>query len=452
MSNRSTGAVGSGRKRANMPKPKDKPFAIPKLLVWEAWRRVRANKGAPGVDGQDLAQFEADLRNNLYKIWNRMSSGTWFPPPVMAVEIPKPHGGGVRVLGVPTIADRVAQTVVAMHLEERADHRFHPDSHGYRPNKSAHRALAACRQRCWKYDWAIDLDVQRFLEPSSHCLSGHGGGVEEGGLWLWDEDSEAFSASVADVQGVEFAALDTLQHGLAGDAEGAHRVDDRDVSGWGVFDEQGAELIVDADPPGRAGGVLFAGDESVGQPAVDRGGRDLEDLGGAGDRQELAVGRVAGWLVARDLPVAAQAGDDLGGESLSGGRAAALAVEDSGDRGVVVVDGEPTHQRDGVVVGADRGLVSWQRDGQFGDRAALPAQRQRGAAFFAHDIDDHLLDQATDQLLAVAVGGGRRGPHAPEVGAERQQPLALGLGEGAWALLLAQHEFGLGLGELLQRG
>jgi RNA-directed DNA polymerase len=87
-----------------MPRPEGKPFAIPKLLVWEAWRRVKANKGAPGVDGQDLAQFEADLRNNLYKIWNRMSSGTWFPPPVKAVEIPKPHGGGVRVLGVPTVS------------------------------------------------------------------------------------------------------------------------------------------------------------------------------------------------------------------------------------------------------------------------------------------------------------------------------------------------------------
>ena len=91
----------------------EKPFAISKLMVWEAWRQVRANKGAPGVDGQDLAQFEADLGNNLYRVWNRMSSGAWFPPPVRAVAIPKPHGGGVRMLGVPTIADRVAQTVVA---------------------------------------------------------------------------------------------------------------------------------------------------------------------------------------------------------------------------------------------------------------------------------------------------------------------------------------------------
>jgi RNA-directed DNA polymerase len=147
-----------------MPKTEDKPFVIPKAMVWEAWRRVKANKGAPGVDGQDLETFEADLADNLYKIWNRMSSGSYFPPPVKAVEIPKPHGAGVRVLGVPTIADRVAQTVVAMHLEARADNKFHPDSYGYRPRKSAHDAIAACRQRCWKDDWVIDLDVQKFFD------------------------------------------------------------------------------------------------------------------------------------------------------------------------------------------------------------------------------------------------------------------------------------------------
>jgi len=150
-----------------MNKPKtgqDKPFDIPKLLVWEAWRQVKANKGAPGVDGQTLEEFEGDLKGNLYKIWNRMSSGTWFPPPVRAVEIPKPHGGGVRVLGVPTIADRVAQTTVAMFLEPMVEPRFHTDSYGYRPSKSAHDALEACRVRCWKYDWVIDLDVQKFFD------------------------------------------------------------------------------------------------------------------------------------------------------------------------------------------------------------------------------------------------------------------------------------------------
>ena len=146
------------------PRPNEKSFAIPRLLVWEAWRRVRANQGAPGVDAQDLEEFEADLGNNLYRIWNRMSSGTWFPPPVRAVEIPKPHGSGVRVLGVPTIADRVAQTVVAMFLEPLVEPRFHRDSYGYRPGRSAQDAIGACRERCWRYDWAIDLDVQKFFD------------------------------------------------------------------------------------------------------------------------------------------------------------------------------------------------------------------------------------------------------------------------------------------------
>jgi len=147
-----------------MPKQKDKPFAISKQLVWEAWRQVKANKGAPGVDGQALGEFESDLKNQRYRIWNRMSSGSYFPPPVRAVEIPKPHSSGVRVLGVPTIADRVAMTVAAMYLGERAEPRFHPDSYGYRPGKSPLEAVGACRQRCWKYDWIIDLDVQKFFD------------------------------------------------------------------------------------------------------------------------------------------------------------------------------------------------------------------------------------------------------------------------------------------------
>jgi RNA-directed DNA polymerase len=147
-----------------MPTSQVKPFDIPKQQVWEAYRRVAANKGAPGVDGQTLDEFESDLKGNLYKIWNRMSSGSYFPPPVKGVEIPKPHGGGVRLLGVPTIADRIAQTVVAMHLGERAEPRFHPDSYGYRPKKAAWDAVGVCRQRCWKKDWVIDLDVQKFFD------------------------------------------------------------------------------------------------------------------------------------------------------------------------------------------------------------------------------------------------------------------------------------------------
>jgi RNA-directed DNA polymerase len=147
-----------------MPTTADKPFKISQQVVWKAYLRVAGNKGAPGVDEQTLAEFGKDLKNNLYKIWNRMSSGTYMPPPVRAVEIPKPHGGGVRTLGVPTIADRVAQTVVAMHLEARAEPKFHPDSYGYRPGRSPLDAVGVCRERCWKKDWVIDCDVEKFFD------------------------------------------------------------------------------------------------------------------------------------------------------------------------------------------------------------------------------------------------------------------------------------------------
>src|SRR5262249_52310910 len=150
-----------GRSRVSELKASVKPFDISKWEVWEAWKKVKANKGAPGADGCSLEDFEANLKDNLYRIWNRMSSGSYFPPPVLAVEIPKPHGGGTRVLGVPTIADRVAQTVVARRLEAKVEPIFHPDSYGYRPHRSALDAVAACRKRCWTRDWVIDLDIQK---------------------------------------------------------------------------------------------------------------------------------------------------------------------------------------------------------------------------------------------------------------------------------------------------
>jgi RNA-directed DNA polymerase len=145
-------------------KPSGKPFDISKQEVLAAWQKVRANKGAAGADGVSLEMFEADLRNNLYKIWNRMSSGSYFPPPVLAVEIPKAHGSGTRTLGVPTVADRVAQTVVAARIEAAVEPVFHPGSFGYRPGRGALDAVAACRENCWEYDWVIDLDISKFFD------------------------------------------------------------------------------------------------------------------------------------------------------------------------------------------------------------------------------------------------------------------------------------------------
>jgi RNA-directed DNA polymerase len=145
-------------------KSSGKPFDISRWEVWNAWLKVKGNQGAPGVDGQSLQAFEADLKYNLYKIWNRMSSGSYFPPPVKAVEIPKAHGLGTRMLGVPTVADRVAQTVVAARLEAKVEPIFHADSYGYRPNRSALDAVGACRKRCWEYNWVIDLDIRKFFD------------------------------------------------------------------------------------------------------------------------------------------------------------------------------------------------------------------------------------------------------------------------------------------------
>ena len=147
----------------------DKPFNIDKKQVYEAYKAVKSNGGAAGVDGQTLEQFEADLKGNLYKLWNRMSSGTYFPPPVRAVSIPK-KSGGQRILGVPTVADRVAQMVVKQAIEPNLDSVFLADSYGYRPGKSALDAVGVTRERCWKYDWVLEFDVKGLFDNIDHEL------------------------------------------------------------------------------------------------------------------------------------------------------------------------------------------------------------------------------------------------------------------------------------------
>jgi RNA-directed DNA polymerase len=147
-----------------------KSFVIDKRLVYGAWKKVQANGGAPGVDAVSIERFAADEADNLYKLWNRMSSGSYFPGPVRAVEIPKDHGAGVRTLGVPNTADRVAQTAAAMLLEEKLEPIFHHDSYGYRPGRSAHDALAKARRRCWEKGWVLDLDIRAFFDSVPHDL------------------------------------------------------------------------------------------------------------------------------------------------------------------------------------------------------------------------------------------------------------------------------------------
>src|SRR5450756_2481130 len=172
------GAKGSGQVVASacnwkqdeaMHATTTKPYNIDKKLVYDAYKAVKANAGAAGVDKQTIEQFDADLMRNLYKIWNRMSSGSYFPPPVRAVPIPKKNGGQ-RILGVPTVADRVAQMVVKQVVERVLEPIFMPDSYGYRPGKSALDAIGVTRKRCWQYDWVLEFDIRGLFDNIDHTL------------------------------------------------------------------------------------------------------------------------------------------------------------------------------------------------------------------------------------------------------------------------------------------
>lgn len=142
---------------------------ITKEMVWQAYQKVKANKGSAGVDEESIEMFDANLSNNLYKLWNRLSSGSYFPQAVKSVEIPKGNGK-VRQLGIPTVADRIAQMVVKMHLEPKLDTHFHGSSFGYRPGKSAHQALKQATMHCRKFDMVIDLDIQGFFAAVARII------------------------------------------------------------------------------------------------------------------------------------------------------------------------------------------------------------------------------------------------------------------------------------------
>ena len=146
-----------------------KAFTIAKALIWEAYQDVKKNQGSPGADGQTIEDFEGDLKNQLYRIWNRMSSGSYFPPPILRVEIPK-SDGGIRQLGIPTISDRIAQAAVKRYLEPQVEPLFYEDSYGYRPGRPALDAVAKARQRCWRDNWVLDLDISKFFDTLDHIL------------------------------------------------------------------------------------------------------------------------------------------------------------------------------------------------------------------------------------------------------------------------------------------
>lgn len=144
-----------------------KSIPISRTMIWEAYKKVRANKGSAGVDGLSMDEFDTNRRKHLYKLWNRLSSGSYYPPAVKEVEIPK-KDGNVRRLGIPTISDRIGQMAIKDYIEPRLEKIFSANSYGYRPKKNAHQALESVRNNCWKTDWVIDLDIKGFFDNISH--------------------------------------------------------------------------------------------------------------------------------------------------------------------------------------------------------------------------------------------------------------------------------------------
>jgi len=163
---------------------KQKSQPITKRQVWEAYKKVRANKGSAGVDRVSLKEYEANLEDNLYKLWNRLSSGSYFPPSVLEVEIPM-QDDRVRKLGIPTVGDRVAQMVVRDVLEPQVEPHFHRNSYGYRPGRSAHEAIDKARQQCWRNDWVIDLDIKGFFDNLDHWLLMRAVEKHTQEKWIW---------------------------------------------------------------------------------------------------------------------------------------------------------------------------------------------------------------------------------------------------------------------------
>lgn len=193
---------------------KTKSFSISKQAVWDSYLKVKSNQGAAGIDQCSIAAFEDDLKNNLYKIWNRMSSGSYIPPPVLRVEIPK-GDGKMRPLGIPTVADRIAQMVVKNHLEPELEAVFHPDSFGYRPKRSARQAVSLVRKRCWKHDWVIDLDIKGFFDNIPHDLMMRAVKKHTKERWVWLYVERWLKAPVQTRAGdIEERTLGTPQGGV----------------------------------------------------------------------------------------------------------------------------------------------------------------------------------------------------------------------------------------------
>lgn len=433
--------VSSGLDRVREIARRDKDARFTALLHHVDFDRLRAAywairpQAAPGVDGVTWAGYGQDLEANLRDLHARVHSGAYRASPSRRVYIPKADGRQ-RPLGIATVEDKVLQRAVVEVLNAVYEVDFLGFSYGFRPGRGPHDALDALTTgiKRKKVNWVLDADIRDFLKSSTHCSFRRLSWLKQLVSGCRRLHTQALSAATAHVDGAQLPALYTLHDRLARHPVGQGCLQHGEPARRGVIHEQRPDGRGEADAPGRPRRELLAGHEPVVEPSVEGGRRDPELGGGVGHGERLSFLRVVGGSVVGDSPVVAQALDSTGGVRQPPGGAASLAVEDAGDLGVGVVHGQAAEQGDGVLVGADRWRPALQGDGQVAGGAALPAQDQVSSPTggVPGHRDAHLLEQAAEQLLALAVGGARRVEDGAEVVAQGEDGAALAAREGLW--------------------
>ena len=418
----------------------------------EAYLQARANDGAPGIDGVTFEAVEAGgAEAFLDQLREELVQRTYRPQGARKVEIPK-GGGKMRQLSIPSIRERVVQGALKLILEPIFEADFQPGSFGYRPKKSAHAAIQRVSKAILEgKTYVIDFDLRAYLDAASYCPLVHESWFEECWLLIHDFDSQALTPSLPHQHGVELATLYTLQYRLPRNAEFQRGFQHGQILGRRLLHDARSQLIGDANLPRRAGSDLLAGDEAIGQPAVNAGGVHAQNLRGLADRDQLSSGRLGRRLETRDIAIAAQTADLVGGEAFPDGGLASLTIEDSGDDFIGIKSGQTAQQRDGIFVGArPHRPEAWDGNIQCRDGAAAPAQGQMRVTFGALEIQDHFFQQGAQEFLAIAVGGGGRVPNLTKIAAERLKVLELFESECARALLFAAAQFRFGGRQIAQ--
>lgn len=330
---------------------------------------------SPGIDGVSWEQYGQDLDSKLVDLHGRIHRGAYRALPSKRQYIPK-SDGQKRPLGIAALEDKVAQRAAVEVLNAIYETDFLGFSYGFRPGRSQHDALDALAAgiTTMKVNWIVDADIKSFLDPSSHYTSICGSRAEEIGKSRRYLDSQAFSSSAADVQGVKFAALYTLQDGLARDAEQMSGFEHRHVTVGHTLHEARTQFLSEPDAPRRTRRDLFCGDKAIVEPAMQGRGRDAERLRRAFYRHALSLARLLSWFEAGDVPVRAQTADAIGSERQPRRRSASLAIENAGDERIGVMHRQATQQLDGVLRGADRcGVRARQGNIDLAQESATPA-------------------------------------------------------------------------------